>query len=176
MIDIIDIAANKVVKTVPVDAEPTLGDVRRRGQIRLHRESRIERGHGPGHRNQHGVTTIPVGTSPHSLEVSPDGQQVAVVCYDSNDVYFIDTATNTVIGKVPVGQNPQDLTYAPDGRYLYTANVDGNTVSVIDTGQPEGHRERPDPFPDQRRRAAEQSNGICHQPQRQTLTILNAGG
>jgi YVTN family beta-propeller protein len=79
------------------------------------------------------VTTIPVGTSPHSIEVSPDGTQVAVVCYDSNDVYFIDPATNAVIGTVPVGLKPQDLTYAPDGKHLYTANVDGNSVSVVDT-------------------------------------------
>jgi len=55
-----------------------------------------------------------------------------VVCFDSNDVYFIDTATNQVIGSTPVGTNPQDVSYSADGKYLYTANVQSDTVSVID--------------------------------------------
>ena len=50
---------------------------------------------------------------------------MAVVCFDSNDVYFIDRRPIRVLGIVPVGQKPQDLTYSPDGQTLYTANVDG---------------------------------------------------
>jgi serine/threonine-protein kinase len=79
------------------------------------------------------LTTIPVGKSPHSITISPDGSRVAVVCYDSNDLWIIDPTTNQVAKTVPVGLKPQDVTYAPDGKHLYTANVDGGTVSVVDT-------------------------------------------
>ena len=47
------------------------------------------------------VTTIPVGDGPHSLEVSPDGTRIALVNYISDDLMFIDPATNTVVGSVP---------------------------------------------------------------------------
>jgi serine/threonine-protein kinase len=79
------------------------------------------------------LTTIPVGTSPHSITLSPDGSQIAVVCYDSNDLWFIDPATNSVVKTVPVGLKPQDVVYAPDGKHAYTANVDAGTISVVDT-------------------------------------------
>ena len=95
-----------------------------------------------------------MGTSPHSVAVSPDGKQVAVVCFDSNDVYFIDTATNQVIGTTPVGTNPQDVSYSADGKYLYTANVQSNTVSVIDAETRRSPR-HPDRLADQHRRPAE---------------------
>lgn len=79
------------------------------------------------------VAEIPVGTSPHSVAVSPDGTRVSVVCFTSNDVYVIDTATNKVVQTVPVGLAPQDIAYAPDGRYFYTADVDSDTISVVST-------------------------------------------
>ena len=79
------------------------------------------------------ITTIPVGTSPHSISLSPDGKQVSVVCFNSNDVWIIDVATNTVVKTIPIGAKPQDITYAPDGKHFYTADVDGGTVTVVDT-------------------------------------------
>jgi serine/threonine-protein kinase len=79
------------------------------------------------------LATIPVGTSPHSITMSPDGSQIAVVCYDSNDLWFIDPATNAVLKTVQVGLKPQDVVYAPDGKHLYTANVNAGTISVVDT-------------------------------------------
>jgi len=79
------------------------------------------------------VAEIPVGTSPHSVAASPDGSRVSVVCFTSNDVYVIDTATNKVVQTVPVGLAPQDIAYAPDGRYFYTADVESDTISVVST-------------------------------------------
>jgi YVTN family beta-propeller protein len=79
------------------------------------------------------LLTLPAGTSPHSVAISPDGTQVAVTNFNSDDVTLIDAAANTVIGTIAVGRNPQDVTYAPDGRHLYTADVDSDTVTVVDT-------------------------------------------
>ena len=79
------------------------------------------------------VNTIAVGTSPHSLAVSPDGKQIAIACYDSSDVYFVDVATGGSSARSRVGNNPQDIEYSADGGYVYTANVDGNSVSVVDS-------------------------------------------
>ena len=78
-------------------------------------------------------TTVPVGTSPHALAVSPDGDRVAAVNYDAGTVSLIDAATDRVVATVPVGRGPQHVAYTADGRFLYTANVNDGTVSVVDT-------------------------------------------
>jgi YVTN family beta-propeller protein len=49
------------------------------------------------------TTTIPVGTSPTGVGVTPDGSPNT----DDNTVSVIDTKTNTVIATIPVGNTPE---------------------------------------------------------------------
>jgi serine/threonine-protein kinase len=79
------------------------------------------------------IANIPVGETPHSEAVSPDGSRLAVTSFDGNVVFLINTATDKMIAQIPVGRNPLDIAYSPDGRYIYTANNEDNTVTVIDT-------------------------------------------
>jgi YVTN family beta-propeller protein len=79
------------------------------------------------------ITNIPVGETPHSEALSPDGSRLAVTSFDGNVVFLINTATDKMIAQIPVGKNPLDVAYSPDGRYIYTANNEDNTVTVIDT-------------------------------------------
>ncbi|TMI83029.1 MAG: hypothetical protein E6H03_04515, partial [Bacillati bacterium ANGP1] len=51
----------------------------------------------------------------------------------SNDLYIIDTATNTVVTTAAVGVDPFGVAATPDGSRVYVANSSDNTVSVIDT-------------------------------------------
>ena len=53
-------------------------------------------------------TTIPVGNSPDTIAITPDGKTVYVVNQNSNDVTPIDTATNTAGTAIPFG-NPGDF-------------------------------------------------------------------
>jgi serine/threonine-protein kinase len=78
------------------------------------------------------LATVPVGRSPHSIALSPDGSRVAVANRDGDTVSMINTTSNQVSATIPVGQGPQNVAYAPDGRHLYTANVNDGTVSTID--------------------------------------------
>jgi YVTN family beta-propeller protein len=52
------------------------------------------------------TATVPVGTFPTCVAVSPNQKFVYVSDYFSNSESIIDTATNTVTGSVPVGSNP----------------------------------------------------------------------
>ncbi len=53
------------------------------------------------------ITTIPVGSGPEGVAVTPDGTKVFVVNKFSNNVMVIDTATNKVVGEgIEVGSNP----------------------------------------------------------------------
>lgn len=78
-------------------------------------------------------TTIPVGTDPQGIALTPDGTRAYVANRASNTVSVIDTATDTVIQTIPTGVAPVFVASSPDGtRVFVTVNTDG-LLSVIDT-------------------------------------------
>lgn len=104
------------------------------------------------------VRTIAVGAGAHNVQTSADGQRVWVTHNGTppadaghaahqgmpaaahaamttpGEVWAIDTATDTVVGKVTVGQHPAHVVVSPDGRWVYVTNGGDNTVSVVDAG------------------------------------------
>lgn len=68
----------------------------------------------------------------HGLGFSPDGRTLAAVSIGSNSVTFIDTATNTVRGKVRLGRSPHEAFFTPNGRELWVAVRGENYISVVD--------------------------------------------
>jgi YVTN family beta-propeller protein len=81
------------------------------------------------------VATVPVGSFPFGVAITPDGTHAYVTNQDSHTVSVIDTATNTVVATVPVGTEsaPREVAITPDGTHAYVTNIFANTVSVIAT-------------------------------------------
>ena len=79
------------------------------------------------------TATVPVGSVPFGVAVTPDGAFVYVANANSNTVSVIATASNTVTATVPVGVAPFGVAVTPDGALVYVANQQSNTVSVIAT-------------------------------------------
>ncbi len=77
------------------------------------------------------TATVPVGTGPIGVAVSPDGARVYVTLQGSNAVSVISAATNTVTATMPVGLGPIGVAVSPDGARVYVTNSDSNAVSVI---------------------------------------------
>jgi gliding motility-associated-like protein len=78
------------------------------------------------------ITTIPVGTTPQAVAVSPDGSRVYITNTNDNTISVINTATNTVISTFSVGANSSNMVVSPDGSRLYITNGN-NTISVVST-------------------------------------------
>ncbi len=85
------------------------------------------------------TASIPVGSEPIGVAVSPDGSHVYVTNFGSNTVSVIDMAT-AVTATIPVGTHPIGVAVSSDGSHVYVASqcaIGGNcangTVSVIDT-------------------------------------------
>jgi YVTN family beta-propeller protein len=55
-----------------------------------------------------------------------------VINLNTNNVYVINTTTNTVSATVPVGSQPYGVSVTQDGKKVDVMNEDG-TVSAIDT-------------------------------------------
>jgi YVTN family beta-propeller protein len=79
------------------------------------------------------VATIPVGSGPTGVVVSPYGSHVYVVNTSGGTVSVIDTAVNRVVATIPVGYWPTAVGISPDGTRVYVANTWSSSVSVIDT-------------------------------------------
>ncbi|MGD0824090.1 MAG: putative Ig domain-containing protein, partial [Terriglobales bacterium] len=79
------------------------------------------------------VQTIPVGTGPRWVTVSPNSALAYVENAGSNNVSVISVASNKVTSTIPVGTSPFGADFTPDNSTVYVANSGSNTVSVIDT-------------------------------------------
>jgi YVTN family beta-propeller protein len=67
---------------------------------------------------------------------SASAAQLAVVGErDSNQVSFVTTATNKLVGgPLEAGKGPTSVAITPDGKYAYVTDVFGKSVTVIETG------------------------------------------
>jgi YVTN family beta-propeller protein len=79
------------------------------------------------------TATIPVGTAPIGVAVTPNGAYAYVTNNEGNTVSVINTATNTVTATITGFNYPLGVAVTPDGAYAYVANSGGNSVSVIST-------------------------------------------
>ncbi len=79
------------------------------------------------------VATIPVGSLPGGIAISPDGAFAYVTNSGSDGVSVIATASNTVVATVPVGENPHGVAITPDGSFAYVSNNGSGSLSVIAT-------------------------------------------
>ena len=74
-----------------------------------------------------------VGTNPHGVAITPNGQYAYVTNSGGTAVSVISTSSNSVVSTIPVGTNPIGVAITPNGQYVYVANTGSNTVSVIST-------------------------------------------
>ena len=79
------------------------------------------------------VATVPVGSAPQGIVVTPNRSFVYVANGGSISISEIATATNTVALTIPLSYSPGALAITPDGSTLYIANYYASSVSVFDT-------------------------------------------
>jgi serine/threonine-protein kinase len=140
VVDFIDTNTYQVVDTIRVPANPhwVTHDGEGRWWTANHESNVVTRIDEDTYSTHPIVLTAdgaPPGLSPHSLAVSPDGTLLAVVAFDSDQLWLIDprSSEEKVVGVIPTaGHGPQDVAWAPDGKHLYTTDVDSDIVSVID--------------------------------------------
>jgi YVTN family beta-propeller protein len=86
------------------------------------------------------IETIPVGSHPNDLVLTPDGKFLLTSCANDNSVHIIDTESGKVIEQLntacfpesPAGSTPNALAISENGKRLYVANADNNSLAVFD--------------------------------------------
>jgi YVTN family beta-propeller protein len=79
--------------------------------------------------------TLPTGSRPMRVRVSPDNAKVYVSDGRAGTVTVLDAHSYNVDATIKVGKRPWGIVLSPDGKYLYSANGPSNDVSVVDLAQ-----------------------------------------
>ncbi|MBN2310276.1 MAG: cell surface protein [Candidatus Hydrogenedentes bacterium] len=143
-IDVVDMGAGNVARSIPLPASPAGLAVAPDG-ARLYAAVGGSGGQVIVLNPADGavVASVPVGHTPVSPVVSPDGKTLYVCTRFGNRVDVIDLGTNQCVASIPVLREPFAAALTPDGGMLFVVNhlpagpSDGDyvsaVVSVIDT-------------------------------------------
>jgi len=77
------------------------------------------------------VAVVPTGSVPKFLDVSPDGSTLVVANWCGFDVSFIDTATDTEVGRVDVGRHPRGVAIDKDSEVVYVTVMGEHRIDVL---------------------------------------------
>ena len=81
------------------------------------------------------LKTIPLGKSgvikPMAVLLSSDATRLNVSTGRWQQVFKVDTATQTILGSVTVGKRPWGIALSPDAKTLYSATGPPNNISVV---------------------------------------------
>jgi DNA-binding beta-propeller fold protein YncE len=121
--------------------------------------------------------TVPTGTGPQGVAVSPDGEHVYVINETDRTVFQYDVGRGGALtpkspATVATGAGPRLLTVSPDGRSVYVGNSDDNTVSQYDVGR-DGALTPKTPATVA---AGADPEGVAVRPDGKNAYVVNAGG
>ena len=78
------------------------------------------------------VITLPKGTRPQCVKISPYSKKIYASGGRSGTVCVVDAQTFQLLDTIKVGQRPWGIGLSPDGKYLFTANGPSDDVSIVD--------------------------------------------
>lgn len=78
------------------------------------------------------VASIPVGSTPNFISLSPDGALAYVSNIFDDNISVIDTSTNVVVANIALGPIPSGMAVLPNGDRAYVALNGTNQVAVLD--------------------------------------------
>jgi len=144
MVTAVDLAANRIVNTAPLTAEPYTCVLSPDGAtlyVSLWGGARVlifdAKTLSP-------KGEVAVGEHPNAMTLAADGKRLFVACANTNAVWVIDLATAKATEQIsialfpqaPPGSTPNALAVSPSGEHLLVANADNNTAAFVDILKP----------------------------------------
>ncbi len=137
---IVDLIAEKVVKTLPTGKTPHALAFTKEGKGYVNNRGTKDLTVIDGNTFEV-ITTISLPATSFQLALSPDGKTLAVAYKDTLKVSLIDTATDNIIKTVAIGKEPEAAFkgammkhpyWSRDGNCLYASDNVNNTIVKID--------------------------------------------
>jgi YVTN family beta-propeller protein len=140
-VGIIDVASNKLTRTIHAGSDPEQFDLSRDGAyLYVSNEdsaelSIVELATGKV------VTSVKVGEEPEGVRTTPGGKFVYVTAENDGTITVIDTTTHAVVKTIKVGRRPRSIAFLHEPAHAYVTNENDGTVTVIDAARQEVLRE-----------------------------------
>ena len=137
---IVDLIAEKVVKTLPTGKTPHALAFTKEGKGYVNNRGTKDLTVIDGNRFEV-IKTISLPATSFQLALSPDGKTLAVAYKDALKVSLIHTVTDTIIKTAAIGKEPEAAFkgammkhpyWSRDGKYLYASDNVNNTIVKID--------------------------------------------
>ena len=131
-IGVVDVATNKLVRTLHAGNDPENFDVSQDGkQIYVSNEddaevSIIDIAAG------NVVQSFKMGSQPEGVKVAPDGKLVFVTSEEDGNISVLDPAAKKIISTFKVGHRPRNIAFMPDGKTAYVNAENDGTVVLFD--------------------------------------------
>ena len=131
-IDVVDLAARKVVGHLPSGRDPERFVVSPDGRwlyVANENDSTVSFVDIAAKKIVH---EVPVGGEPEGMAVSPDGRWVICTSESASLVHFIDAAGAKLVDSVLVGTRPRDAVFNADGSRLWVSSETRASVAVFE--------------------------------------------
>ncbi len=131
-IGVIDVAENKLLRTLPAGSDPEQFAVSADSQkLYIANEDTAELTIVDAVKGQV-VKTVAVGSEPEGVALSPDGKLAFVTSETNNRVDVVDTAANALLGSIDVGARPRAIAVSRDGLRGVVTLEDAASVVLVD--------------------------------------------
>lgn len=132
-ISVIDVASNKVIKTVDVGQRPRGIMLAKDGAWLLVCASDDNRVEVYDSKTLEFIKTLPSGPDPELFDLHPSGNPLYIANEDDNIVTVVDIDKGKILAEVPVGVEPEGMGVSPDGRFVVNTSETTNMAHFIDT-------------------------------------------
>jgi YVTN family beta-propeller protein len=140
VVHVIDTAARKVLKNVPVGKRPRRFLLTPGGELWVSNEldGSVSVVRTADHTVQATINFLPQGmrredVTPVGMALAPDGKTAYVGLGRANHVAVVDVASRTVKGYILVGKRAWGMAVSRDGKRLYVANGLSDDLTIVDT-------------------------------------------
>ncbi len=131
-IGVIDVATNKLVRTLPAGSDPEQFAVSHDSQrLYIANEDTAELSIVDTQKGAV-VKAVTVGKEPEGVALSPDGKLAFVTSETDNRVDVVDTQSNLLTGSIDVGARPRAIAVSRDGRRGVVTLEDAGSVVLVD--------------------------------------------
>jgi YVTN family beta-propeller protein len=129
---VIDLAARKVVRTIPLEKTPRDAEFGYDGKYFYFTEAGVAAVQILDPKTDKIVAEIPTGVSPHFVNLFKGTPFGIVTVQGPGELLLFDPKTSKEVRRIPVGKQPHWATVSSDGKTAYVTNEGANNLSIVD--------------------------------------------
>jgi YVTN family beta-propeller protein len=131
-IALVNVATQKLVRTIPSGQDPECFDFTPDGKLLYVSNEEAAQATVVEIDSGRAIKTIPLDEEPEGVAMKPAGDVVYVTSEAANKVFAVETKSNRVKATIDTGPRPRAIVFTPDGARGYITEEQGSSITVVD--------------------------------------------